>query len=397
MANEVHFRIGAASDVGRERQLNEDAHGFVRCSAGDLLVLCDGMGGHAAGDVASRTACDAILAFAVGNPQLPPTELLSEAIRLAHEAIHRSAARAEERAGMGSTCVVALVRGERAWVANVGDSRCYLVRSGVASLISVDHTKARKLLDAGIISAVQYATHPEKGVLSQALGQKAPPQPFVSDAMDLGDGEYLVLCSDGAYESTVAQLAALTSGANPSYAAHDMVRSAVERDGRDNATVVVGRYGAMEGGAPRPPAGSGVATVDAGQRSWAARVASVVATARVKVLSAGALALVAAGAGFGLARLTCRADSVAPCPPVKVERSSGDHVRPPPPSTPAEAPAPAPVPVPGRGADAAASPPPAVKAPSPESPTKPPRGRGDKKKAKAPASKLQTTTATKAQ
>jgi hypothetical protein len=106
----------------------------------------------------------------------------------------------------------------------------------------VDHTKARKLLDAGIITADQFANHPEKGVLAQALGQRAVPQPFVSEAIALVIDDYFVLCSDGVYDSTERDMCDLTSANNPNYAAHNLAIEAVKRDGKDNATVVIGRY-----------------------------------------------------------------------------------------------------------------------------------------------------------
>jgi protein phosphatase len=243
MANEVELIIGAATDVGRERQVNEDSHGFVHCAAGDLLIVCDGMGGHAAGDLASRTARDAIAAYcATYAASIGPRELLERAILHAHESVRSVAAQSQANAGMGTTCVLTLVRGNQAWVANVGDSRCYLMRGGHLRQLSVDHTKARKLLDAGIITADQFANHPEKGVLAQALGQRAVPQPFVSEAIALVIDDYFVLCSDGVYDSTERDMCDLTSANNPNYAAHNLAIEAVKRDGKDNATVVIGRY-----------------------------------------------------------------------------------------------------------------------------------------------------------
>ncbi len=263
MANEVEMIIGAATDVGRERQVNEDSHGFVHSAAGDLLLVCDGMGGHAAGDLASRTARDAISAYvATYAASVAPRDLLERAILHAHEAVRNVAAQSQANAGMGTTCVLALMQGNQAWIANVGDSRCYLVRGGQLRQLSVDHTKARKLLDAGIITAEQFANHPEKGVLAQALGQRAVPQPFVSEPLSLALDDYFVLCSDGVYDSTERDMAELTSAKNPNYGAHDLVIEAVKRDGKDNATVVIGRYVNMNrvvAGAAAGPSAGGVA------------------------------------------------------------------------------------------------------------------------------------------
>jgi serine/threonine protein phosphatase PrpC len=234
--------VGAATDVGRERQVNEDAWGFVHTAAGDLLIVCDGMGGHANGQAASRTARDAIAAFVARQGQsIHARELLRLAAIEAHEAVRRVAAEAPENTGMGTTCVLVLVQDLHAWVCNVGDSRAYLVRAGKLLQLSVDHTKARQLQALGLITEAQYDTHPEKGVLAQALGQKKAPEPFVSEAHPLAWDDCLVLCSDGVYDSTARDMPSLTAAKNPNYAAHDLVSQAVRRDGKDNATVVIGR------------------------------------------------------------------------------------------------------------------------------------------------------------
>ena len=240
--NEVHFVVGAATDVGRVREVNEDAHGFLHSAAGDLLVVCDGMGGHAAGDVASKAARDTLIAHVLAAPDMEPAALLRQAIQAAHMEVRNLAQAVQGRQGMGTTCVVALVRGNHATVANVGDSRCFVVQGGRTRQLSKDHTKAQALFDQRLISAEQFANHPEKGVLNQALGQTAAPDPHI-DALTLGLDDYLVLCSDGVYDCLSSeQLAELTFGANPNYAADNVVREAVQRDGKDNATTVIGRY-----------------------------------------------------------------------------------------------------------------------------------------------------------
>lgn len=239
--NEVRFVVGAASDVGKVREVNEDAHGFARSAAGDLILVCDGMGGHAGGQVASQTARDAILGHVTSAGRLEAGATLRSAIQEAHRKVRELAGANAELHGMGTTCVAALVRGNRATVANVGDSRCYVVAGGGVRQISKDHTKAQQLLDQGLIAPEQFANHPQKGVLAMALGQTQVPEPAIAE-VELGVGDYLVLCSDGAYDClSLAELGELTAGLNPNLAADRMVEVAVERDGKDNATVVIGR------------------------------------------------------------------------------------------------------------------------------------------------------------
>ncbi len=293
MANEVRLIVGAATDVGKVRDVNEDSLGFLYTAAGQLLVVCDGMGGHAAGDLASRTARDAILGHVLASPNGDPRDILVQAALRAHEAVRGVAGQSAERAGMGTTCVMALIRGDQAVVANVGDSRCYLVRNGKLRQVSKDHTKAQQLLEAGVITADQMAKHPDKGVLSQALGQRAQPTPFVTEPFTLMQEDYLILCSDGVYESMQVDMPQVSEGRNPNYAADALVRQAVARDGKDNATVVIGRFVDLEANAA--PVVVGPLAGKSGRRVPAWAVPAVVAF----VIGAGCVGLGAHFIGCG--------------------------------------------------------------------------------------------------
>ncbi len=239
--NESKFVVGAASDVGKVREVNEDSHGYLRASVGEFLVVCDGMGGHASGDVASKIARDAAMASVLASQSGDAEAILRQAVAAAQTRV-RHAAGAPDKHGMGTTIVCALVQGGMATIANVGDSRGYVIRDGRAQQVTKDHTKGQQLLDAGVISQDQLATHPQKGVLYMALGQvSSDPDPALAQ-VQLVEGDYLVLCSDGVYDCLEpAKLAELTSGINPAYAAANLVRYAVELDGKDNTTVVIGR------------------------------------------------------------------------------------------------------------------------------------------------------------
>ena len=241
--NEVRLAIGAATDVGKQRSVNEDSHGFVRASVGDVLIVCDGMGGHSAGDVASQVARDVICAHAVAAPaNMSANELMDQAIRAAHAEVLRVANESPDRAGMGTTCVVAIVRGNHCTIGNVGDSRAYLIRGDEVRLISTDHTRGQAMVEHGIISEEELATHPEQGVLSQALGQKSDLQPAITDFV-LGESDNVLLCTDGTYDCLQPQdIVELAGVRNPQYAATNAVQYAVEEDGKDNATAIVFRY-----------------------------------------------------------------------------------------------------------------------------------------------------------
>jgi protein phosphatase len=227
------------------REHNEDAKEFVHFSRGDVLVVCDGMGGHACGDVASRIACDeivsALFALRLDDPRL----LVYRAIERAHAAVRDVAAQDESKRGMGTTCVVAYVRDGAAWLGHVGDSRAYLVRSGVVRQLTADQTKVQALVERGIITKEDARTHPDAGVLSQAVGQTREIKPYVTPeegGLELWPGDVLMLCSDGAYDCLAdADIVALTSGGEASQVASQIVKLATDRDGKDNATVAIAR------------------------------------------------------------------------------------------------------------------------------------------------------------
>lgn len=246
---EPRIVVGCATDRGPAREENEDAHGSARSGAGDIVVVCDGMGGHAAGALASQAARDTLLSALLDSSEQEPASAMRAAVASAHARVRALADAAPERRGMGTTCVLAMVRGDTATVANVGDSRAYLVRGGRVALVSKDHTRAQALLDAGAITPEQYATHPERSTLSQAIGQQAEPAPHV-EQLTLQANDTLVLCSDGVYESLrFEDIALFCEGNDPNRNAARLVSEAIRRDGKDNATAAVFRYVVAQPGA----------------------------------------------------------------------------------------------------------------------------------------------------
>ena len=201
------------------RTRNEDAT-FVAELPGEtvLAVVADGMGGHPAGDVASRIAVDTIKA-AVDGVEVDPDGKLSELLLAAHEAVLLTAASEPAYDGMGTTAVVSYVSNDRAHVAHVGDSRCYLIRDGSAAQLTRDHN--------------------EDGYLTQALGVRRPITPD-SVLVDVRPGDRLLLCSDGlsglVSDTAIGQLAAAGTLAD---ACDRLVDAALSAGGYDNVTVVL--------------------------------------------------------------------------------------------------------------------------------------------------------------
>jgi serine/threonine protein phosphatase PrpC len=256
----------AATHVGKVREHNEDAHFFDE-DAG-LFVVCDGMGGHAAGEVASniaiqtirvrwsanevRNAIDAWLARGTPDARKQMLAAIREGARAAHDAILAEAAEDEAKSGMGTTLVGALIVGNELVFAHAGDSRAYIVRDNIAMQLTEDHTLLSRLLAAGIDVDVSGEGSRFRSMLTNALGigQECKVSTFV---VPLADGDRFLLCSDGISEYVPEPEVGtvLTGSPSPARAAQKLIDLALERGGGDNATAVVIRV--LEAGeTPQP-------------------------------------------------------------------------------------------------------------------------------------------------
>jgi protein phosphatase len=238
----IQYTIHALTDVGRERETNEDSVLAEDLGGGAyLLAVADGMGGHAAGDVASETALDAFAASV--RDQLDEgaekgTEVLDEAVTAANSAVHDAAS--DGREGMGTTLVAALVEGGRALIANVGDSRCYHVDpNGEIEQVTTDQSLVQELVEQGAIEPEEAADHPQRNVVSQSLGTDETVDP---DFESVRVGGALVLCSDGLNEEVddpvIAEI--VHEASDIEGAADSLVQRANENGGSDNISVVLG-------------------------------------------------------------------------------------------------------------------------------------------------------------
>ncbi len=232
--------VGSATDVGLVRSNNQDQ--FL-VSPG-LYAVADGMGGHAAGEVASSTAIKALqAAFAASGEH--SAEALESAAKAANRAVWEQARTNRGMLGMGTTLVALAVvehgDGTNALaVAHIGDSRLYLLREEALQQLTVDHSLVQELVDDGRISPAQAAVHPQRHVLTRALGVEPTVQVDLIDVTPRHGDRYL-LCSDGLpREATDEQVAAvLTRFTDPSEAAKELVTLANDRGGSDNITAVV--------------------------------------------------------------------------------------------------------------------------------------------------------------
>ena len=232
--------VGSATDVGLVRSINQDQ----ALVAPGLYAVADGMGGHAAGEVASATAVTALRAAFEVSGQRSAGALLNAA-KAANRAVWEQAQAHRAMHGMGTTLVViAVVEREDGTnglaVAHIGDSRAYLFRDGQLTQLTVDHSYVQELVDDGQISQAQAAVHPQRHVLTRALGVE-PSVDVDLIAMDPRHGDRYLLCSDGLpREASDAEIAGvLERFTDPSRAAKELVDLANSLGGSDNITVVV--------------------------------------------------------------------------------------------------------------------------------------------------------------
>ena len=202
-ASRFKLSVALATDVGCVRELNEDsvrvAHPPDESGAdkGVLIIVADGMGGHAAGEVASQTAIDEVPARYFGSDK-PTDAALRAAVEGANGAIYGAGQKNAAMAGMGTTLTCLLIRGDQAWCAHVGDSRLYLVRGGAIYQMSEDHSAVGELVKRGLLTASEVRGHPQSNIILRALGT----QPKVEVALwdepfPLRNRDIWVLCSDG--------------------------------------------------------------------------------------------------------------------------------------------------------------------------------------------------------
>jgi protein phosphatase len=252
----MRLRAGFRTDIGRVRPTNEDA------CAGDPLrgwfVVCDGMGGEAAGEVASQLAIDAMtgrLGAVNGHrAELPPwdpasagfehyrplTVRLADAVRASNGIVHAHARRNPDRARMGTTIVSVWIDEYIASVAHVGDSRAYLWHQGALEPLTEDHSLVEAHVRAGLLDAAARATAPHRNVLTRVLGREPEVQVDLNE-VPVQPGDRLLLCSDGLIrtvdEAAIAGM--LARRGHPQQLCDDLVELANQNGGGDNITVVI--------------------------------------------------------------------------------------------------------------------------------------------------------------
>ena len=224
---------GARTDVGLVRSHNEDSF-LLRTP---LFAVCDGMGGHAAGEVASAIAVETIGDKAPTNAD---DVQLGAAVETANAAVIKAAEEGRGKPGMGCTASAIIIEGNKMSVAHVGDSRVYLLHRGTLVRITHDHSFVEELVDAGEITADEARVHPSRSVITRALG--SDPDMYADHfSLEVSTGDRIIICSDGLssmVEDHEIELLAVSS-VSPQAAADNLVSAALTAGGADNVTVVV--------------------------------------------------------------------------------------------------------------------------------------------------------------
>lgn len=267
-----HLIVAAQSHPGETGKNNEDAYSVTSyvLEAGHvpslLAVVADGIGGHQAGEVASRLAVDAIVQRVAASSGREPLKVLRAAVLDASRAIHHAASLSPDREGMGSTVAVAWEIGRRLYTVSVGDTRIYLLRGKALRRLSTDHTWVQDALDHGIISPEEAHHHPRAHVLRRHLGSAQDPQPDfrlrlraedndtrarANQGLPLHPGDRLLLCSDGLTDLvTDSEIQSILGAQPPATATQTLVDLARARGGHDNITVITALVPAQR--PPRP-------------------------------------------------------------------------------------------------------------------------------------------------
>ncbi|MFN8284328.1 MAG: Stp1/IreP family PP2C-type Ser/Thr phosphatase [Chitinophagales bacterium] len=232
----------ALTDIGLKRSRNEDSIGFIEIEDGYVFVVCDGMGGHEGGEIASKTAVRAIIEYLNSTKIENVSVSLHQAITFANKEIYSTAINRPDLKGMGTTVVVLLIYKDEIYTAHVGDSRIYALSDRQFFQISKDHSVVQEMIDNGIIQPHEAENHPRKNEITRALGVKQEVIPAINNkVLKAKVGDRFVICSDGLHGmiNTLTFSTTVQQFANPDECAAKLIALAKEGGGDDNISVQI--------------------------------------------------------------------------------------------------------------------------------------------------------------
>lgn len=227
----------ARTHPGLVRDNNEDSC-LIDLERG-LFAVADGMGGHQGGEVASRLALEVVQQTAPPSPASSSTADLAAAVRQANQAVYTTAQSNNVLRGMGTTITVSLADEAELKLANVGDSRAYLIHQGELILLTTDHSYVGELVRNGGLTEDEAMDHPQRNLLTRALGTRSEVQIDVF-TYSWEPGDYLLLCTDGLYSMvTAAEIIQFVTAMPVAVAVEQLINTAIQRGGYDNLSVVL--------------------------------------------------------------------------------------------------------------------------------------------------------------
>ncbi len=240
------LKMGAKTDLGRIRENNEDKFDFyepedpsVLATKGAFYAVADGMGGHSAGQIASEMALKTVIQAYYANPSADTEASLRRAIEEGNALVYDTAQAVPDRQGMGTTLTAAVVREDQLTVAQVGDSRAYLLRDGHLTQITEDHSWVAEQVRLGVMTAEDAVHSPFRNIITRSVGTSQSVEPDIASHA-LRAGDTLLLCSDGLTGHVdLPDLEAILLEHGPSVAAMRLVEEANRRGGRDNITALI--------------------------------------------------------------------------------------------------------------------------------------------------------------
>ncbi len=245
--------VGAKSDLGRVRENNEDKFEYYLtesetqlASKGLVFIVCDGMGGHEAGQIASELATKTFIDVYLNHPSIEPEAALRASVAAANRFVLDVARAVPSRRGMGTTLSALILLQDQGYIAQVGDSRIYRLREQAIEQLTVDHTWVEDMVRGGVMAREQAETHPNRHMLTRAIGTENDAEPDIF-TFSLREGDVYMLCSDGVTNHVSDEdLGRILGEGGPSEAAWKLVGAALVGGGSDNATCIVTRIDSME-------------------------------------------------------------------------------------------------------------------------------------------------------
>jgi protein phosphatase len=238
------FVVHGGTNIGKKRLLNQDAFAFGRQNEKIWIVVCDGLGGENAGEVASKTAVDCVSAFMKEHltPNLEHMEIkkaVIESVKSANEAVLKKAGEDEKFSGMSTTIVSLIFSDGLLHIANVGDSRAYCISNGVIEQLTKDHSVVQVLLDSGKITKREAKKHPSKNCLIKVLGLEPDVEPSYT-CRQMSREDKILVCTDGLHDRVIKkEMVTVLGEFGLKEAVNELINMALKHGGADNITVVL--------------------------------------------------------------------------------------------------------------------------------------------------------------